>query len=165
MNNSKFREIDRNWNLIYSLIFFYRKKFAETHFEVPWIVFLCCLWRLYIGFALIGNGCASVLNTHSSNGNNESSENTKYKYCKKGMKKESIWRFKVKRKYENWGWNSLNLQDFGQEKALLSVVLVRMFGVNVVNSTESTIWSAVSVDCLRSIPGPIAVFLIMRQTP
>lgn len=35
---------------------------------------------LYIGFPLIGSGCASVLNTQSSNEINESSEYSRYKY-------------------------------------------------------------------------------------
>lgn len=30
--------------------------------------------------SFIGSGCASVLNAHSSNGSNESSENKRYKY-------------------------------------------------------------------------------------
>lgn len=40
--------------------------------------------KRYNGVPLTGNGCASVLNTHSSSGSRESSEKVKYRYCERG---------------------------------------------------------------------------------
>lgn len=61
--------------------------------------------------------------------------------------------------------NFCYLQDFSNEKALLSIILLWILQINVVNSTESTGRSAVPFDCLHRIPSPITVFLIVRQSP
>lgn len=58
-----------------------------------------------------------------------------------------------------------HLKHFGNEETLLDVILLGSFEVNIFDATVSTVRSTMLFNGLHSIPAPIAILLIMCQTP
>jgi len=107
----------------------------------------------------MGSGWASVLNTHSSSGSTESSENSKYRYWNQNWLIPCLmgaWRhFQV----------NIHLERLGEEEALLDVVLLRLLLVDVAQATVSVRCAAVLLQGEDRLPAPVAVLLVVREAP
>lgn len=80
-----------------------------------------------------------MLKTHSSNGSNESSENSRYKYCgEEGWLENS----------DKLLFDEAHLKRLSEEKALLDVVLLRWINVHVLDPTVAAVSPAMLLESL-----------------
>jgi len=60
---------------------------------------------------------------------------------------------------------STHLECFGQEEALLDIVLLRFLLVNIAETAVTVCSAAMLLQRQDSLPAPIAILLVMRETP